>query len=182
MHRRPDGRKEKDEMDGSTKRTRRRCGLAVVLVAALAVGASTANAADATVNPFACAVLGGGQATRPAGSTIVVRQGLAEQTRGVLVAVLAAQTTTVTVNGGATADLTDGWSAPQQAPDGSWTTFVQYPTGITLEAGQSLTLTLTVTLAHPVPEVLVPPAGGEPGKPVINATGSTSATCTVTGV
>jgi enamine deaminase RidA (YjgF/YER057c/UK114 family) len=46
--------------------------LAGASVAILAATASTANAAVATVNPFGCAFFGGGQATRPAGSTIEI--------------------------------------------------------------------------------------------------------------
>jgi hypothetical protein len=156
--------------------------LAAASVAILAATASTANAAVATVNPFGCAFFGGGQATRPAGSTIVIRQGLAQQTRGVLTAQLGAQTTTLSVNGGDAVDLTRDWSAPAQAPDGSWVTVVDYPTGVTLGAGQSLTFTFTLTLDHPVPEVLVPPVGGDAGKPLLGAAGSQAWACTVTGV
>jgi len=150
------------------------------LVAALAVAVSPANAATSFVNPFLCAS-GGGIVTRPAGSTIVIRQGLAEQTRGGLTALLQAQTTTVSVNGGSPVDLSGDWAVPTTPSADGWLTTVEYPTGITLAAGQSLTVVFTITVAHVVPEVLLPQLGGEPGKPAFSE-GTQTWACTVTGV
>jgi hypothetical protein len=155
--------------------------LVVAALAAVVLGgtASTAAAADAIVHPSTCAAQGG-QATVPAGSTLVVRQGLAEQTRGNLTAFLNAQTTTLTINGGAPIDLSGGYESPTAA-GGGYVSFVNYPTGMTLAAGQSATFAFTISLSHPVPEVFNPAAGGDAGEPVFNS-GSTTVTCTVTAV
>jgi hypothetical protein len=157
--------------------------VAVAVAAALMGGAaSTAHAADVTVNPFVCSAAGGA-ATVPAGSTIVVRQGFAEQTLGILTAWLRAETTTLLLNGGAPIDLSAGWSDPVQVQGGGWVSFVSYPTGITLGAGQSLTIALTLSASHVVPEVFNPAAGGPAGQPSnIGGSLSSTFTCTVTGV
>jgi len=156
--------------------------LAAAAVGAALLGgvASTAGAADVNVNPFVCSVHGG-NVTVPAGSTVVIVQGFSEQTLGILTAWLNDQTTTLSVNTGATVDLTGGWSSPVQAPDGSWVSFVSYPTGITLAAGDSMTVAFTISVTHVLPEVFNPAADGPAGKPVLNA-GSTTFSCTVTGV
>ena len=155
--------------------------LVVAALAAVVLGwtASTAAAADAIVHPSVCDAQGG-QATAPAGSTLVVRQGFAEQTRGILTAFLNSQTTTLTVNGGAPIDLSGGYSSPAAAGDG-YVSFVNYATGMTLAVGQSATFAFTISLSHPVPEVFNPAAGGPAGQPAFNS-GSTTFTCTVTGV
>jgi hypothetical protein len=157
--------------------------VAAALAAALVGGvASTASAADVTVNPFACDA-SGGHRTVPAGSTVVVRQGFSEQTLGILTAWLQAETTTLSLNGGVPIDLSGGWTEPAQASDGSWVSFVTYPTGVTLGAGESLTIVLTMSVSHVVPEVFNPAAGGPAGQPsnIGGSLGSTF-TCTVTGV
>jgi hypothetical protein len=153
--------------------------LVVALAIAAGVLAPVAAAADVSVGAFGC-FAGGGTRIVPAGSTIVVRQGFAEQTRGVLTTFLGAQTSTVSVNGGPAVDVSGGYSAPAQQPDGSWASFVNSPTGITLAAGESLTFAFTLTLSHVVPEVLIPPLGGEPGKPAFNPATTQVWSCTVT--
>jgi hypothetical protein len=154
--------------------------IAAVFVVGLIAAVAPASAATTVVNPFQCASAGGA-VSRPAGSTIVIRQGLAEDTRGGLTALLNAQATTISLNGGTAVDLTDKWSAPASTGDDGWLTTVEYPTGITLAAGQSLTFVFTVSLAHRVPEVRIPPLGGEPAKPEFNE-GTQTWACTVTGV
>jgi hypothetical protein len=155
---------------------------AVLLLAICAVSAgiaaSAAQAADVNVNPFICNDFQGGNLTVPAGSTITIRQGVSEQTLGILLSYLTAQTTTITVNG-TTVDVSDAWPTPERRPQGDWASFITSPTGITLGAGQSLTVVWVTTLAHVVPEVFNPAAGGEPGQPLFNA-GSVTYACTVT--
>jgi hypothetical protein len=121
--------------------------LLAIGVALAGFGAPAAQAAVVNVNPFLCQTFQGGSMTVPAGSEITIRQGVAEQTRGILTASLNAQTTTITVNG-TTVDVSDAWPAPEQRPDGAWTSFITYPTGITLGAGDSLSVVWMTTLAH----------------------------------
>ena len=77
-----------------------RKALLLLAICAIAAGiaASTARAADVTVGVLGCQNQGGVR-TVPAGSTITVRIGFSEQTRGILTALLNAQTTTITLNG-----------------------------------------------------------------------------------
>jgi hypothetical protein len=147
--------------------------LAIAVVAA--VCASTARAGTALVGAYGC-FANGGQTTVPAGSTVGITQGIAETRRGVLQAYLNAQSTTVSVNGGAAVDLSAHWTAPSQQSDGSWLTRVRYDTGVTLAAGQSLTFRFEIVLNNPVPEV----TGGQPA---FNPSGSQGVwACTVTAV
>jgi hypothetical protein len=149
----------------------------LAIAAAAGVSASTARAGTAFVNPFNCAVLDGGAATVPAGSTVTIRQGIAENARGAVQSYLNAQTTTLSVNGGPIPDLSDDWTGPLEMSDGSWQARVTYDTGVTLGAGQSLTFSFEIVLAHPVPEV-----GGTAGTQ-INPRGSQGVwSCTVTAV
>jgi hypothetical protein len=46
---------------------------------------------------------------------------------------------------------------------GDWASFITYPTGITLGAGDSLSVVWVTTIAHPVPEVFN--RRGRPGRP-----------------
>jgi hypothetical protein len=152
--------------------------LLVICVVAAGIAASTAQAADVNVNPFRCNDFQGGNQSVPAGSTIVIRQGVSEQTLGILRSYLNAQTTTISFNG-TTVDVSDAWPTPEQRPQGDWASFITYPTGITLGAGESLTVVWVTTLAHVVPEVFNPAAGGSSGQPPFNAP-SVTYTCTVT--
>lgn len=130
--------------------------------------ASAAEAADVNVNPFICQDFQGRYRTVPAGSTITLWQGVSAQTLGILTAFLSAQTTTITVDGTAV-DVSDDWPAPEKRPTGDWATAITYPTGIALQAGQSLTVVWMTTLARPVQDVFDPAAGGADGKPDFNA-------------
>lgn len=149
-------------------------------VLAAGMAASEAKADVVNVNPFRCQTFQGGNMTVPEGSTITIRQGASEQTRGILTAFINAQTTTITING-ATVDVTDAWPTPQQTPAGDYTSIITYPTGITLAAGDSLSVVWLTTVSNPLPEVFNPAAGGEPGMPPISSAPSMF-TCTVTAV
>ena len=154
---------------------------ALVASAAAALTASAAPATNVNVSPFGCQSFHGGLQTVPAGSTITIRQGVSEQTLGILTAYLEAQTTTISFNG-TTVDVSNAWAAPVKSPLQDWTTFISYPTGITLGAGDSLTLVWVTKLAHVVPEVFNPAAGGPSGQPAFNTTDPMTFTCTVTAV
>lgn len=151
----------------------------LALIAALAVGASTAQAADVTVGIGGCAQQGG-QVTVPAGSTITARARFFDATRGVLTEYLRAQQTTFSVNG-AIVDLTHSYTPPAQNADGFWFTDFLDPTGITLaNAGDSLTMTVVATISHPFAEEFVS-LGAEPGSVFFSGPGLYfTATCTVT--
>lgn len=156
-----------------------RTPLLLAICAVLAgIAASAARAAVVKVNPFLCQTFQGGSQTVPAGSEITIRQGAAEQTLGILTDFINAQTTTITVNG-ATVDVSNAWPTPEQRPTGDYASFITYPTGITLQAGQSLTVVWVTTVSHVVPEVFNPAGGGEPGKPGMS-TDPAIFTCTVT--
>lgn len=158
----------------------RRTGLLLAVGALLCgIGASTAEAAVVTVNPYVCFANHGGSMTVAAGSQITVRQGFAEQTRGILTAFLQAQTSAIALDG-TTVDVTDAYSDLEQRPQGDWVSFVTYETGITLEAGDALSIVWRMTLDHPVPEVYNPAGGGPAGQPAFNPEGSVAWTCTVT--
>src|SRR6266542_1698939 len=64
------------------------------------------------VGAFGCIVNNGGHVTRPAGSTIVIRQGIGEQTLGILNNFRQAQTTIVSVNDNQMFNATNQWAAP----------------------------------------------------------------------
>jgi hypothetical protein len=157
----------------------KRAILVMGVVAAL-VGAVPAAALGATseVSAFGC-FNQGGNVTRPAGTEIVVRQGVSLGTKGLAQDFLQAQTTTVTVNGGGPVDISGLYSSPQLMLDGSWLTFVLYPTGITLGTGASMTFHFLLTVRNPIPQV----SPGEGTKPVLVEPGTLlEVTCTVTGV
>ena len=159
---------------------KRRLALAVICAVAAGIAASAANAADVNVNPFSCQTFHGGSVTVPAGSSITIRQGVSEQTLGILMDYLNAQTTTISVDG-TSVDVSDAWSDPVGfGPHLGWLSVISYPTGVTLAApGDALTVSWTTTLAHAVPEVFNPSAGGPAGQPAFNAA-SVTYTCTVT--
>jgi len=116
-------------------------GSILALIAALAVGASTAQAADVTVGLGGCDQQGG-QVTVPAGSTITARGRIFDITREVLTNYLPAQQTTLSVNG-VVVDLTDSYTPPAKGAAGVWFTDALDSTGITLaNAGDSVTMTL----------------------------------------
>jgi len=86
------------------------------------------------------------------------------------------------VNGGAPVDVSADYDGPTLRPDGSYSSFVSYPTGVTLAAGETATISVSFTLAHPLPEVFNPAGGGEAGQPAFNEPGTYSFTCTVIAV
>ncbi len=155
-----------------------------IAVLGVAYSASVASAADVTVGAGGCILANGGQATRPAGSTITIRWGVSEKNKGISVNYLHAQSTSIVVNGGQPVDVSDSYGVPTLQPDGTWVTFVSYPTGVTLaNPGDTLTFSVDVSLAHPLAEVTNGLDGFTPGPPIFNPAGTYfSGTCTVTAV
>ena len=155
---------------------------ALVLLPGTAERVARADTATPTsVGAFNCIVANGGHVTRPAGSTIVIRQGIGEQTLGILNNFLNAETTIASVNDQQMFDVSDQWGAPFLS-GGAWFTFINAPTGVTLaQPGDSMRFTFALTLSTPVPEIFNPAAGAEPGKPLRNGPGLVcGGTCTVT--
>ena len=161
---------------------------ALAAAAGLAFGTASARAADVNVNLFGC-VQQGGQRSVPAGSTIAIRIRNNEVNLGVLTHFLNAQTTTLSLDGGPLIDITGVWDSPAPVGDGSWTSLLTYPTGITLaNAGDSVTATAIVSFSRRFAEVFNGPvgfaAGYSPGPPVFTDPGVVyfTDTCTITAV
>jgi hypothetical protein len=103
----------------------------------------------AIVNAFGCAVIRGGQVTRPAGSAISITLAWETKNRGLLVNYLQAQTTTISINGGPPVDASQAYSSPSEdSEDGFSSAMTTYATGITLAAGESMSFVLVITLSH----------------------------------
>jgi len=132
------------------------------------------------VNAFSC-TNGGYHPTVPAGSTIVIRQTIGEQTRGIMQNFLAAQTTITSANDAPMSDVSSRWGAPFLL-SGVWRTVIEVPTGVTLaNPGDQMRFTFALLLSTKVPEIFNPADGGEPGQPVFNGPGlNFGGTCTVT--
>lgn len=160
--------------------------VAVAMTATVAVFAvGQASAADVNVGAGGCILTNGGHVTRPAGSTITIRWGVFETNKGIAMSYLTAQSTSISVNGGEPVDVSGSYGAPTLQPDGTWTTAVSYPTGVTLaNPGDTFTFSITVSLDHSLAEVTNGLDGFTPGPPIFWPEGSTyiSGTCTVTAV
>jgi hypothetical protein len=131
---------------------RRVVSLLGALVALGAMAGGTASTVGATtfsdVNPLGCAA-GGGQTTRPAGTELRVRLGENSYNKGDLIAWRNAQTTTVSINGGALIDLTNNFG-PFTFEDPFYVTRNFYDTGITLQPGVSVSIVYDLELLHQV--------------------------------
>lgn len=164
----------------------------MIAVAALSslgifVAGAGADAGPPTfVSPFSCIVTHGGSVTRPAGSTIVVRQVISEQTRGIEQDYVNNQTTLFSLGGAPLADLSDQWSTPAQVDLGLprlvWSSAFTRDTEVTLaNPGDSMSFNFSLSLKSAVPEIFNPAIGGDPGQPTFNGPGvQVAGTCTVT--
>ena len=163
--------------------------LLVVSAAAVLLGSTSAagrarqstDASPVQVGSFAC-LASGGQRSVPAGSTIIIRQIIGEQTLGVLQSFLHDETAIVSVNGNLMFDASNQFSAPSHDPDGFWRTTMLVPSGVTLaQPGDQMRFTFALVIDGVVPDVFNPAAGGEPGRPIPDGPGfSFGGTCTVT--
>jgi hypothetical protein len=166
--------------------------LKVIAVAALSslgvlVTGVGADAGTPTfVSPFSCIVTNGGSVTRPAGSAIVVRQLIAEQTRGIEQDYIKNQTTMFSLGGAPLADVSDQWTTPSQVdlglPSLVWASTFTRDTEVTLaNPGDSMSFNFSLSLKSAVPEIFNPAIDGEPGQPTFNGPGvQVAGTCTVT--
>lgn len=101
---------------------------------------------------FPCTFGEGGESTVPAGSRVVLALGWVAKNRGLVQNFLQAQTTTIAIDGGATIDLGDAYSAIEPRPDGDFATRILHDTGVTLSAGESLQLDGVLAVSHVVPD------------------------------
>jgi hypothetical protein len=131
---------------------RRVAPLLAALVGLSAMAGGTASTVGATtfsdVNPLSCAS-NGGQTTRPAGTELRLRFGENSYNLGDLIAWRNAQTTTVSMNGGALIDLTNNFG-PFTFEDPFYVTRNFYDTGITLQPGVSVSIVYDLELSHQV--------------------------------
>ena len=145
------------------------------------VARADSSGTPTVVSAFGCIGDHNGHATVPAGSTVVIRQGIGEQTLGILSNFLNAQTTITSVNDAQLSDVSNQWGAPVFT-GGFWLAVIQIPTGVTLaQPGDQMRFTFALLLSTKVPEIFNPAADGQPGKPVFNGPGlNFGGTCTVT--
>jgi hypothetical protein len=91
--------------------------VALALTVGLAIGVAPAAAADVTLPAGHCFFAGGGQITEPAGSTITITFADAEVNLGMLEDFLGAETTALTLNGGAPVDVSALFGPPHGAAE-----------------------------------------------------------------
>ena len=138
--------------------------------------------ADIAIVPaFPCVEFFGGNWTVPAGSEVVVAQRWEANTRGLVRDFLRAQSTDLTVNGGAPVDVSDQWGTIILVPaDHVYRTSMFLPTGVTLAAGESMTFDLVLALSHRLLDGLTL-ADGDSHKPLFFGPGvAFEFACTVT--
>jgi len=136
-------------------------------------GGQGVRMAEVIVSVASC-VEEGGERTVPAGSRIVLRFGWAQKNRGQVQAFLNAQTSTISLNGAAPIDVSDSYSPIEELPDGGFldggfVSRVRHDTGVTLSAGESLQVDVTVAVSHTVidffDETTHKPVFFQPGDP-----------------
>jgi hypothetical protein len=95
---------------------------------------------------------------------------------------LEAQTSIVSVNDGLMVDVSDDYTEPEQGPNGRWTTWLRYSTGVTLvNPGDSMRFTFALVFDRPLTDTSDLDGDGSidpavPGHPGLAFGG----TCTVT--
>jgi len=159
-------------------------GLAIVAGLALAATAAPASAATTTrVNAVFCAEAGG-QWTIPAGTEVEVGLGYLVANHGLATDFIHAQRTSIAVNGGSPADISDSWGQPTPAnipPYGDvWITRLTYDTGVVLGLGDSMHFKLVLDEPHLLLDLLVF-ENGVSGQPVLFQPAVYTYDCTVTG-
>ena len=113
---------------------------------------------------------------------IVIRNGWISTVFGSQRSFLEAQTSILSVNDGPMVDVSDAYTEPEQAPDARWTTWLRYPTGVTLvNPGDSMRFTFALVFDRSVTDTSDLDGDGSidpvvPGHPGLAFGG----TCTVT--
>lgn len=153
------------------------------LAASITIAALPAAAyADTTseVNLLGCALFDDGATSVPAGEVSLRLPGWELGTYGLITDFLTSQRTTLEI-GTTTVDLTNAWSDPTQLDQLDWVTRPpNYGLG-TLAPGDSVLVTETITLTHPV-MFAFPPVGssGENGPFLLGGLDGPLATCLIT--
>lgn len=124
--------------------------IALVLGGALLLTSATAVSAaeEVHVDPLACAWFTGGTWTVPADSDIVLTNGWFAESRGQVIAFMKAVTWVLVVDG-TEVDLTSYMGEPTQFDRKFWAVRWEYPAG-TLDAGETMTITMDSVLSRPV--------------------------------
>jgi hypothetical protein len=157
--------------------------LAAVTAAAVLAGTSSAAPLPG-INIAGCTLGRGGQETVPPGTTVIFRNSWIARTVGLDNLFLSALDLNVSVNGVSVADPMSLWSDPYPVetvftpPTGQDIDWI-YPTGITLESGDSVTIVWSGVLTHPIADGFQPNFGGG-HVPAGDLLGGND-TCTVTG-
>ncbi len=155
---------------------------AALVAAAVFTGASAADT-PTTINIAACTLVHGGQMSVPAGSTISFKISWITRTVGLENLFESALDLNASVDGAPIADPMSYWSALAPTTtvfnpaDGYIITWL-YPTGITLQSGDSVTLVWSGDITHAITDGFRPVDGGGPVKPGDLLGGND--TCTVT--
>ncbi len=119
-----------------------------VMVVAVVMATGASAIPTATVNIFPCAF--GGGATVGAGLQINLTATWTAKTRGLTNSFLDAVTTFASVNSTPVANANSYFSAPTGDNTNGWLTRWTYPTGITLAAGQTMTVSFDWVLAYAI--------------------------------
>lgn len=150
-------------------------GLAVAALAG--VQAAQATPAPDFFNVYGCS-LQGGQATVAAGTPLQARGGWAAKNRGLVQDFLGSQTTSLSVDGGPTVDMTYGPITQNGRDD--WG--VRFAYGLpALAAGQAMTVLESLSLSHAMPDGLTFQSDDN-SKPSLWGPGTLVWTCIVTAV
>jgi hypothetical protein len=110
--------------------------------------------AEEVVKLFQCSAPegGGGEATVPAGSRVVLTLGWGAKNRGLMKDFLQAQTTTISINGGAPVDISDSYGPIEPGPEDGFVSRIHHDSGVTLAAGESLQVDAMLAVSHAVPD------------------------------
>lgn len=158
----------------------------VTAIAAVAVGGASAFTRPAGVQIAACVFVGGGQATVPAGTDVVLDVGDITLRRGQAEAASKNWSFSLANVDGAPITNPDGyWNAPTPETDffyngvtypKVWATWWIYDTGITLGTGETMTLDYSLVAQHPGTDGF---SNGQPVGPFPQVV--VGGTCTITG-
>jgi hypothetical protein len=105
--------------------------------------------AEEIVHVFGC--MNDGGSAVPAGSRVVLALGWVAKNRGLVKQFLDAQTTTVSLDGAASIDISDSYGEIEPRPDtGEFASGIRHDTGVTLAAGESLQVDGMMAVSHVV--------------------------------